>query len=93
MIGEFFAMFARLNFHPMKVKTFDKLACVVILLSFAYSGVVAITQWDWFSRKDDWGHIADIPPDLINYIALLLPLTSLLFYLLVRRLYFKEPFK
>ena len=77
----------------MRVKTFDKLSAVLIVLSCAYTLVVAITQWDWFPNKDDWGHIADIPPNLINYIALLLPWTILLIYLLARRLYFKQPFK
>jgi len=77
----------------MRVKTFDKLSAILIVLSCAYTLVVAITQWDWFPNKDDWGHIADIPPNLINYIALLLPWTILLIYLLARRLYFKQPFK
>ena len=77
----------------MSVKTFDKLSAILIILSCAYTFVVAITQWDWFPNKDDWGHIADIPPDLTNYIALLLPWTILLIYLLARRLYFKQPFK
>jgi hypothetical protein len=77
----------------MRVKTFDKLSGILIVLSCAYTFVVAITQWDWFPNKDDWGHIADIPPNLINYIALLLPWTILLIYLLARRLYFKQPFK
>jgi hypothetical protein len=77
----------------MRVKTFDKLSAILIVLSCAYTFVVAITQWDWFPNKDDWGHIADIPPNLINYIALLLPWTILLICLLTRRLYFKQPFK
>jgi hypothetical protein len=55
--------------------------------------MVAIAQWDRFPHKKDLGHIADIPPNLINYIALLLPLTILRIYLLTRSLYFNEPFK
>jgi hypothetical protein len=77
----------------MKVKTFDKLSAILIILSCAYTVVVAVARWDWFPNKNDWGRIANIPPTMIDYIALLLPWTLLLIYLLTRRLYFKQPFK
>ena len=64
---------------------------IIIVLSFTYTLAVAITQWDWFPRKEDWGHIADIPPGLTNYTALLLPWTVMLIYLLTRRIYFRQP--
>jgi len=77
----------------MRVKTFDKLAGWAITLSFVYTAVIALSQWDWFPIATDWGHIADIPPEPASYLALLLPWVLLLTYFLVRRLCFKAPFR
>jgi hypothetical protein len=42
--------------------------------------------------QGDWGHIAEIPPNILNCAALLLPWILNLLYLLTRRLYFKKNF-
>jgi TRAP-type C4-dicarboxylate transport system permease small subunit len=76
----------------MKIETYDRLSGVVILISFGFSIIVAVTSWKWFPTEGDWGHIAEIPPNRLNYTALLLPWIVLLLYLLTRRLYFKNPF-
>jgi TRAP-type C4-dicarboxylate transport system permease small subunit len=72
----------------MKIKTYDRLSGLVILMSLIFSIAVAATCWKWFPTEGDWGHIADIPPNTLNYIALLLPWVLALLYLLTRRLYF-----
>ena len=77
----------------MGLKLFDRISGMLIILSWAYAVVVAATQWNWFPEKDDWGHIADIPPNMINYLALLLPWAVMLTYLITRRLYFKKSFQ
>ena len=76
----------------MNVNTFDKVSAITISLSVVFSTVVAITSWNWFPTPGDWGEIAHIPNNIINYIALLLPPIIILSYLLVRRLYFKSEF-
>ena len=76
----------------MRVQTFDKLSGVALSFTFGFSFGVAIASWNWFPIEGDWGHIAEIPNNALNYIALLLPLILLLLYLLLRRVYFKRPF-
>ena len=68
----------------MKLATFDRLSLIVIGSVFAFSAGVAVVSWEWFPT-DDWGHIASIPPNAINYAALLLPWLALLAYSVVRR--------
>lgn len=74
----------------MKVQTFDKLAGTVLVLSVLYSVIVALSSWEWFPTPGDWGDIAHIPPNMMNYIALLLVPSLLLAYLLIRRWCFKK---
>ena len=72
----------------MEIETFDKMVAVVIVICAVFSIIVAITSWNWFPNPGDWGDIANIPKSIINYIALLLPPTLVLLYLLTRRWYF-----
>ncbi|MGR9100595.1 MAG: hypothetical protein ACU826_08510 [Gammaproteobacteria bacterium] len=65
----------------------------LIAINFAYSFAVAYNQWKWFPKQEDRGLIAEVPADLVNYAALLLPWALLLACLLARRLYFKQPFE
>ena len=76
----------------MRLKTFDRLAAAGIVMSVIFSGIVAITTWDWFPYPGDWAHIAHIPNMVLNHAALLLPPVIILLYLLIRRLYFKKHF-
>jgi hypothetical protein len=76
----------------MRIETFDKIAAAVIVISVIFSIIVAITSWNWFPTPGDWGDIAHIPKSIINYIALLLPPTIVLLYLITRRWYFKKQF-
>ena len=76
----------------MRVQTFDKLSGAVLSFTFGFSFGVAVASWNWFPMEEDWGHIAEIPKNALNYIALLLPLILLLLYLLLRRVYFKRLF-
>ena len=72
----------------MKVETFDRIAGAAILMSIGYT-VFAAISWDWFPTPGDWGDIARIPKSTKNYIALLLPPTITLLYMIVRRRYFE----
>lgn len=74
----------------MSIESFDRLSVTVLVISLGFSALVAVTQWKWFPTPGDWGHIAEIPPDLLNYVALLLPWTVLLACLIVRRRCFGE---
>ena len=76
----------------MRIETFDKLSGVVLSFTFGFSFGVAVTSWKWFPTEGDWGHIAEIPQNLLNYMALLLPLIMSLLYLIVRRFKFKRLF-
>ena len=76
----------------MRVQTFDKLSGAALSFTFGFSSGVAVASWKWFPTEGDWGHIAEIPKNALNYIALLLPLILLLLYLVFRRVYFKRPF-
>ena len=75
----------------MRVQTFDKLSGAALSFTFGFSFGVAVASWKWFPTEGDWGHIAEIPKNALNYIALLLPLILLLLYLVLRRVYFKRP--
>jgi len=68
----------------MTARSFDRIAWAAIAASLAYS-VQAATSWDWFPTPGDWGHIARIPPSAGNYLALLLPPSTILACLLARR--------
>jgi len=70
----------------MKIGTFDFVGSLLLVLIFGFSLGVAASSWEWFPTKGDWGDIAHIPPTLLNYIALLLPWSALLVFLLIRRL-------
>ena len=74
----------------MRIETYDKMSGILILIALIFSIIVAATSWKWFPIEGDWGHIADIPPNTLNYIALLLPWVLILLYLLTRRLYFER---
>lgn len=74
----------------MRIEIFDKIAAVAITIGLIFSIIIAITSWDWFPTPGDWGDIAHIPKRMINYVALLLPPTIVLLYLLIRRWYFKK---
>jgi hypothetical protein len=76
----------------MRVQTFDKLSVVVLSFTFGFAFGVALASWNWFPTEGDWGHIAEVPRNALNYTALLLPWILLLTYLLLRRVYFKRPF-
>ena len=76
----------------MRVDTFDKLSGLALSFTFGFFFGVALASWNWFPTEGDWGHIAEIPKNILNYIALLLPLIELLLYLVLRRVYFKRPF-
>ncbi len=76
----------------MTIRTFDRMACVILLAVFALSAWIALTGWEWFPVKGDWGEIAHIPPTMLNYFALLSPWITLLAYLLIRRVWLKHPF-
>lgn len=75
----------------MRLVAFDRWAGIALAAALGFSLGVAAVDWDWFPTPGDWGHIAVVPPTLVNYIALLLPWAILLCYLLSRRLYFKRP--
>lgn len=81
-----------LKYTAMKIETYDRLSGVVIFISLVFTIIVAATSWKWFPTEGDWGHIAEIPPNIVNYAALLLPWLLILLYLLTRRLYFKKDF-
>jgi TRAP-type C4-dicarboxylate transport system permease small subunit len=81
-----------LKHTKMKIETYDRLSRVVILISLLFTIIVAATSWKWFPTEGDWGHIAEIPPNILNYTALLLPWVMILLYLLSRRLYFGKNF-
>jgi H+/Cl- antiporter ClcA len=68
----------------LKLVAFDRVFLAILGSVFGFSAVVAVTSWDWFPT-DDWGDIASIPPNALNYAALLLPLLTLLVYLIARR--------
>jgi hypothetical protein len=72
----------------MKVETFDKIAASAVISSAAFTVSIAVISWDWFPTPGDWGDIARIPGSIENYLALLLPPTLVLCWLLVRRLHF-----
>ena len=74
----------------MKIRTFDFVGSLLLALVFGFSLGVAVISWEWFPTKGDWGDIAQIPPTLLNYIALLLPWSALLVFLLIRRLKSKQ---
>lgn len=74
----------------MKIGTFDFVGSLLLVLIFGFSLGVAVSSWEWFPTKGDWGDIAHIPPTLLNYIALLLPWSALLVFLLIRRLKSKQ---
>ncbi len=76
----------------MRVQTFGKLSGVVLSFTFGFSFGVAVASWNWFPTEGDWGRIAEIPQDVLNYISLLAPFILLLLYLVLRRVYFKRPF-
>jgi hypothetical protein len=76
----------------MRVQIFDKLSGAALFFIFGFSFGVAVASWKWFPTEGDWSHIAEIPKNVLNYAALLLPPIMLLLYLLLRRLYFKRPF-
>jgi TRAP-type C4-dicarboxylate transport system permease small subunit len=69
---------------------FDRIGSILLALVFGFSLGVAASSWEWFPNKDDWSDIAHIPPTLLNYIALLLPWSALLVFLLVRRFRFQR---
>jgi hypothetical protein len=75
--------------NNMQVGTFDRIAGATIFISIGYT-LFAATSWDWFPTPGDWGHIARIPKGTKNYIALLLPPSITLLYLIVRRRYFER---
>jgi TRAP-type C4-dicarboxylate transport system permease small subunit len=77
----------------MKIGTFDFIGSLLLILVFGFSLGVAVSSWEWFPTKGDWGDIAHIPPTLLNYIALLLPWFVLLVFLLIRRLRFQRKSK
>jgi hypothetical protein len=68
----------------VKPATFDRVALLILGSVFVWSMGVAVTSWDWFPT-DDWGEIASIPPNALNYAALLLPWLTMLAYLVARR--------
>jgi TRAP-type C4-dicarboxylate transport system permease small subunit len=74
----------------MNIKTYDRLSGVVLLISFIFSTIVAATSWDWFPTEGDWGYIAEIPSNMLNYTALLLLWITMVLYLLARRLYLRR---
>lgn len=74
----------------MKIGTFDFIGSLLLVLIFGFSLGVAVSSWEWFPTKGDWGDIAHIPPTVLNYIALLLPWFVLLVLLLIRRLKFQQ---
>ena len=74
----------------MTLRTYDRMAGILILIGLLFSATVAATSWKWFPSEGDWGHIADIPPNALNYVALLLPWCLVLSYLLIRRLFFEK---
>ena len=73
----------------MTVGNFDKIAWAAIILSFVFT-VNAATSWNWFPTPGDWGDIARIPKSITNYIALLLPPSTILACLVLRRMYFNN---
>lgn len=77
----------------MTIVTFDRIGSLLLALVFGFSLGVAVSSWEWFPTKGDWGDIAHIPPTLLNYIALLLPWFVLLVFLLIRRFKFQQKSK
>jgi len=75
----------------MSQKTLDRLFILLLIVSCLFTISVAATQWRWFPTEGDWGYIAEIPPTVVNYIALLLPWVIALIYLLIRRIILKHP--
>jgi hypothetical protein len=73
----------------MNARSFDRVAWAAIILSLVYT-VSAATSWNWFPSPRDWGDIARIPASIQNYIALLLPPSTLLVCLVLRRLRFNK---
>jgi H+/Cl- antiporter ClcA len=73
----------------LKPATFDRVSLVVLGFVLGFSAVVAVTTWDWFPTGE-WGDIASIPANALNYAALLLPLLTLLVYVTVRRRWFEK---
>ena len=73
----------------MQVRSFDRIAWVVIIISIGFT-LFAATSWDWFPTPGDWGDIARIPKSTKNYIALLLPPTVILIYLVTRRKIYRK---
>lgn len=78
--------------HRMSLKTFDRIACALLLFVFVFSAYVAVFTWEWFPVEGDWGEIAHIPPTPLSYFALLSPWVLLLGCLLIRRVWLKAPF-
>jgi len=74
----------------MTIGKFDRIGSLLLALAVGFSIGVAVSSWEWFPTKGDWGDIAHIPPTVINYIALLLPWCLMLVYLLIRRLGFQR---
>jgi len=74
----------------MTLKTYDRISAILILVALLFSVTVAATSWKWFPTEWDSGHFAAIPPNAVNYAALLLPWFLILLYLLIRRLYFEK---
>jgi TRAP-type C4-dicarboxylate transport system permease small subunit len=74
----------------MKIGTFDFVGSLLLVLVFGFSLGVAVSSWEWFPTKGNWGDIAHIPPTLVNYISLLLPWSVLLVFLIIRRLRFEQ---
>ena len=73
----------------MTIGTFDKIAWAAIIMSILHTSIAAIS-WNWFPTPGDWGDIARIPKSINNYIALLLPPSTILTCLIARRLYYKK---
>jgi hypothetical protein len=68
----------------VKLANFDRASLIVLGSVLVFSAGVAVTSWEWFPT-DDWNDIASIPPNALNYAALLLPWLTLLAYSVVRR--------
>lgn len=74
----------------MHLKTFDKLAGLILAFVWGFAAGVAVATWDWFPIRGTWGRIAQIPANGLNYFALLTPWILLLAYLLLRRFCYKH---
>ena len=73
--------------NKKRMQVFDKVGLVVIGIVFVFSIGVALVTWQWFPGN---GYIATIPQTMLSYIALLLPVTVLLTFLIIRRMVFKK---